>query len=295
MANLNQLILPSPAKVNHFLHIVGQREDGYHLLQTLFQFVDYGDTLYFTLREDNKIEILPANLLGIPQESNLIYKAALALQKESGTKLGVSIQVEKKLPTGAGLGGGSSNAATTLMALNLIWKLNYSHGRLISIGKTLGSDIPVFLLGQSAFGEGTGTDLTPTLMAEPWVVVVCPECEVSSAKMYAEKDLTRNTPSLKIRALVQDGMVQDLNALANDFEPLVRKRYPEVEEAFQRLSQFGKARLSGSGACVFACFDSQSEAKLALSCLSERFNTFMAQGRNYSPLHLAIREYTNSI
>lgn len=276
------------------MHIVGQRADGYHLLQTLFQFLNYGDTLHFALRDDNRIVILPDNLLGIPVEKNLIYKAASALQSQTALNQGVTITVEKRLPTGAGLGGGSSNAATTLIALNLLWDINYSIEQLIPIGTTLGADVAIFLLGQSAFAEGIGEVLTPTLLTEPWVLVVVPPCEVSSAKMYCDRDLTRNTPSLKICALAQGGGVQNLESLANDFEPLVRKRYPEVEEAFNWLSHYGKPRLSGSGACVFSCYNTESEAKTILSCLPKRFKGFIAQGVNHSPLHLAASKYTQT-
>ncbi|MFI4938507.1 MAG: 4-(cytidine 5'-diphospho)-2-C-methyl-D-erythritol kinase, partial [Candidatus Berkiellales bacterium] len=244
--------LPSPAKINHFLHIVGKRHDGYHLLQTLYQFLDYGDLLHFELREDNNEIILSrCDLLDIPNENNLIYRAAKALQKKAHCQKGVNINIEKQIPLGSGLGGGSSNAATTLIALNALWDLNLPVSQLMQLGEALGADVPIFIFGHSAWGEGIGEKLTPVDLVEPWFMVITPSCQVMTAHMFADPHLTRNTPPFKIEALANDDIHDLLSGFRNDFEPLVRRNYPEVDDAMKWLSNFGKAQLSGSGASVF--------------------------------------------
>ncbi|MBN9288388.1 MAG: 4-(cytidine 5'-diphospho)-2-C-methyl-D-erythritol kinase [Gammaproteobacteria bacterium 39-13] len=279
--------LPSPAKINRFLHIVGRRQDGYHLLQTLFQYLDYGDMLHFELRNDNHIVLNPRDALGIPQTENLIYRAAEALRKAAQIEKGVTIHWEKQLPLGAGLGGGSSNAATCLFALNWLWQLNWSRQQLMDLGTSLGADIPFFLYGHTAWGEGIGELLTTVSLPESWILVVVPQCQVVSAKMYAQTDLTRNTPTLRIEALVRDETDLDLNGLRNDFEPVVRRLFPEVDNALKWLSNYGEARLSGSGASVFASFASFAEAKEVASRLPKPYKAFIAKGLNKSPLLLA--------
>lgn len=285
--NLNGFSLPSPAKVNHFLHINGRRPDGYHLLQTLFQFLDYGDMLHFERRQDSNIVLQPNNMLDIPNQTNLIYRAAKALQLAAGVKQGVTILAEKQLPLGAGLGGGSSNAATTLHALNWLWQLNWSLAELLQIGVTLGADVPIFLYGHAAWAAGIGEQLTAALLPEPWIVVVLPQCQVATAKMYADPNLTRDTPTLRIGALAKDEIELFIREQRNDFEPLARKYYPEVDDAMKWLSNFGTARLSGSGASVFACFASQAQAKNVAEQIPKRFKGFLAKGTNGSPLKLA--------
>lgn len=270
--------LPSPAKINRFLHITGRRKDGYHNLQTLFQFLDYGDSLRFTKRDDNLIKLYPDTLLGIPNETNLIYRAAKLLQQTANIPLGVTIEIQKRLPLGAGLGGGSSNAATTLFALNILWQRHLPLTRLIALGATLGADIPIFLYGHSAFAEGTGDQFTPIDCESPWILVITPPCQVNTAKMFAHTDLTRDTPRLRIRAL-------DWLQLGNDFEPLVRKLYPEVDAAMKWLSRYSTARLSGSGASVFACFNSRQQAEETLALLKQPFTGLVAKAVNISPLH----------
>lgn len=283
------LTLPAPAKINHFLHIVGQRKDGYHLLQTLFQFLDYSDFLHFTLRQDSYIEIKPDNIAGISTQENLIYRAALALQQQANIKQGITIHLEKNLPLGAGLGGGSSNAATTLIALNFLWKIYWPLSRLQTLGLTLGADVPIFIEGRAAWAEGIGEQLTPVELPEPWVLVINPSCHVSTPQMYADRNLTRNTPRFKIGSFGRDEINSFLAGLKNDFEPIVRRYYPEVNDAIQWLSQYGKARLSGSGASVFACFPSEKQAQEIAQQLPPRFKGFVARGTNTSPLVLAIK------
>lgn len=276
--------LPSPAKVNRFLHIVGRRQDGYHLLQTLFQYLDYGDMLQFELRTDAQIVLHPQHNLGIAQYDNLIYRAALLLQQTAKTEFGVNISWEKQIPLGAGLGGGSSNAATCLVALNWLWQLNWSTEQLIDLGLTLGADVPFFLFGQSAIGEGIGEKLTPFEISEPWYLVITPPCQVVTAKMYAHPDLTRNTTAFRIEALAKDGIENNPSKFRNDFESLVRRHYPEVDDAFKWLSNYGQARLSGSGAGVFACFSTREQATEIASNLPPRLKGFVAKGINRSPL-----------
>lgn len=284
---MKSFALPSPAKVNHFLHITGRRQDGYHLLQTLFQFLDYGDELYFELRQDSRIVLTPHRVCDIPEEKNLITRAAYALQQSAGIEKGVTIHLQKKLPLGSGLGGGSSNAATTLIALNWLWQLDWSSQALQRLGLSLGADIPIFISGHAAWGEGIGEQLTPVELNEPWILVIVPPCQVVTAKMYADPNLTRNTPTLRIEALAKDEINLTLSELKNDFEPLVRQYYPEVDEAIKWLSNYGAARLSGSGASVFACFDSLEQAKEIAQRLPERFKGFIAKGANNSALKQA--------
>lgn len=282
---MNKLTLPSPAKINRFLHIVGRRDDGYHLLQTLFQFIDIGDMLSFELRNDGQIVLSPPSQLGIPQTDNLIFKAAKLLQEQSQTHYGVTIHWQKVLPLGAGLGGGSSNAATCLVALNQLWNLNYSKQTLLALGVRLGADVPIFIYGHSAFAEGIGEQLTPIELPPSWFVILVPACHVNTAKMYAVPELTRDTPRLRIGALVRGEINTLLKGLKNDFEPVVRQYHPEVDEALTWLSNFSVARLSGSGASVFACFDSFSQAQDVAQCVPEHWKKFVVKGLNHSPLY----------
>jgi 4-diphosphocytidyl-2-C-methyl-D-erythritol kinase len=295
--SLTKLSLCSPAKVNHFLHITGQRSDGYHLLQTCFQFLDHGDELEFVLRDDDKIVLLPENMSGIPNETNLIYRVAKALQHAAPIPLGVTITVNKCLPVGAGLGGGSSNAATTLLALDLLWGLDWRLDDLVKLGLSFGADIPVFLKGHAAIAEGIGELLTPIELTENWLAVITPPCQVLSAKMYADSELTRNTPALRIEALAKGEFVNNFSELRNDFELLVRRRYPEVDDAMKWLSNFGEPRLSGSGASVFVSFETEQAAKKVIEKLPAHLKGFVAKGVNVSPAAKAVNEvrYAQSI
>lgn len=281
---LNSFSLPAPAKVNRFLHIIGRRTDGYHLLETLFQFLDVGDHLHFTLREDGEIILVPLTAMDIPNETNLVYRIARALQEVTGTQAGVTIQLNKTLPIGGGLGGGSSNAATTLLALNHLWAINWPLTKLLDFSLSFGADIPVFIYGRASLAEGVGEKLTAIELNEPWYVVITPSCQVATVKMYADPQLTRNTPSLRIETLAKVEIENMMGELKNDFEPVVRSHYPEVAAAMEWLSNYGKARLSGSGASVFSCFNSEAEASVVAKQLPPRFKGFVAKGMNKSLL-----------
>jgi 4-diphosphocytidyl-2-C-methyl-D-erythritol kinase len=269
---------PAPAKINLFLHVTGRRPDGYHLLQTAFQFLDYGDALRFTPRNDGVIR-LTSPLPGIPERQDLTVRAAAALRDLSGeASLGVDISVEKHLPMGAGLGGGSSDAATTLLVLNRLWGLNTSEQRLAELGLGLGADVPVFIHGRAAWAEGVGERLTPISVAEPWYVVVVPPCHVSTAEIFAAPELTRNVSPLTIPAFLS-------GAGSNVCEAVVRRRYPEVGKALDWLSGYAPARMSGTGAAVFAAFGERSRAQSVAETVPAPWRVFTARGCNRSPLH----------
>lgn len=284
------LVLPSPAKVNHFLHITGRRDDGYHLLQTCFQFVDHGDELVFEQRDDSQIVLKPDNMQGIPNATNLIYRIACALQEAAHSEAGATITVQKRLPIGAGLGGGSSNAATTLLGLNVLWELHWPLEKLLNLGLRFGADIPVFIYGHAALAEGIGELLTPIELEESWLAVITPPCQVISAKMYADSELTRNTPAFRIEHLAKGEFKNNFSELRNDFESLVRRRYPDVDEAMKWLSNFGEPRLSGSGASVFACFATEEAAKNVIDRLPAHLKGFVAKGLNKSPAVEAVNK-----
>ncbi|MHC5350517.1 4-(cytidine 5'-diphospho)-2-C-methyl-D-erythritol kinase [Metapseudomonas furukawaii] len=272
-----QLILPAPAKLNLMLHILGRRADGYHELQTLFQFLDHGDELGFTLRQDGEIR-LRTEVPGVPHDSNLIVRAARKLQAESGCRLGADIWLDKRLPMGGGIGGGSSDAATTLLALDRLWSLDWSEDRLAALGLTLGADVPVFVRGRAAFAEGVGEQLTPVELPEPWFLVAVPQVFVSTAEIFSDPELTRNSPPIKVRSLLGGDS-------RNDCQPVVEKRYPEVRNALMELNKFTSARLTGTGACVFGSFPNRGDADKVRRQLPATLPSFIAQGRNISMLH----------
>ncbi len=267
---------PAPAKLNLFLHVTGRRADGYHELQTLFQFIDYCDLLDFTHRNDGKIT-RQTSYTDIPYAQDLTIRAAQALQAETGSRQGVEIHIEKRLPMGGGLGGGSSDAATVLVALNRIWSLGLSQQRLAKIGLGLGADIPIFIHGHAAWAEGVGERLTAVEPGEPWYLIICPDCHISTAEIFAAEDLTRNTPAITIRDFLRSGG-------HNDCEAVVRRLYPEVGEALEWLGQFARAQMTGTGACIFAGFDNQAEAEDLCSKLPGNWRSFVARGTNRSPL-----------
>ncbi|CNE41568.1 4-(cytidine 5'-diphospho)-2-C-methyl-D-erythritol kinase [Yersinia nurmii] len=272
---------PSPAKLNLFLYITGQRADGYHELQTLFQFLDYGDSLTIIPRNDNQICLLTP-LEGVENEHNLIVRAARLLQQHtagSGTPHGADISIEKCLPMGGGLGGGSSNAATVLVALNHLWQCGLSDGELADLGLQLGADVPVFVRGHAAFAEGIGEKLQPAQPIERWYLVAHPGVSIPTPIIFSDPDLTRNTPVRPLAALLAA-------PYANDCEPIARKRFREVEQVLSWLLQYAPSRLTGTGACVFAEFDTESSARQVLSIAPEWLQGFVARGVNVSPLHL---------
>lgn len=272
---------PAPAKINLFLHITGRRADGYHLLQTVFQFLDYGDELTFSVRQDGVVKRLNG-VPGVPAENDLTLRAARQLQGVTGTPLGVDIAIEKRLPMGGGLGGGSSDAATTLVALNHLWQLGFSEDELAAIGLRLGADVPVFVRGRAAWAEGVGELLTPLALPEPWFLVIVPPCQVPTAELFAAPELTRNVQSSKIPAFLSGPWSE---SWVNVFEPVVRQRYPDVDNALKWLAKFAPARMSGSGACIFAPFASESQARQVLAEIPSQWRGFVAKGLNRSPLH----------
>lgn len=279
------LIVPAPAKLNLFLHVLGRRADGYHDLQTVFQFLDYGDELSFISNADKKIH-LRGQIAELPLQQDLIFKAASLLQQVSGCTQGVNIQINKRLPLGAGLGGGSSNAATTLLALNKLWQLDFSLLKLAELGLQLGADVPIFIHGQAAWAEGIGEKLqTLENLFEPWYLVLIPPCQVTTAKIFSDPQLTHATPPIKIEDFLQD---DGQGNFRNDLETIVCKRYPEVAKAKQWLSQFATARMTGTGSCIFATFDNQQQAATIAAQIPEWLTGFIAKGLNRSPAHIAI-------
>ncbi len=277
-----KLTCPAPAKLNLFLHVVGRRPDGYHLLQTLFRFIDLHDTLHFRLREDGAVR-RTNTVEGVPEEQDLCVRAALLLQKDTGCGLGADITVEKLIPMGGGLGGGSSDAATTLIALNRLWSLGLSRTHLMRLGLQLGADVPVFVFGENAFAEGVGEELQPYPLAEAWYVVLFPPVHVPTAQIFGYPELTRDTVSITMRALPK--RLPPERQLHNDLQPVVCKLYPEVARYIAWLAEFGKAMMTGSGACVFAEFASRDQAEAVLEQLPGAMRGVVAQGLSKHPLH----------
>lgn len=271
------LILPAPAKLNLMLHILGRRPDGYHELQTLFQFLDHGDELGFSLREDGEIH-LRTEVPGVPHDSNLIVRAARSLQQASGTRLGADIWLDKRLPMGGGIGGGSSDAATTLLGLDHLWRTHLGEERLAELGLALGADVPVFVRGRAAFAEGVGERLQPVTLEEPWFLVAVPQVFVSTAEVFTDPELTRNSAPINLRSLLEGGS-------RNDCQPVVEKRYPEVRNALMWLNKFTSARLTGTGACVFGSFPNRDDADKVARQLPATLPSFVAKGSNISMLH----------
>lgn len=283
-------IWPAPAKLNLFLHITGRRTDGYHELQTVFQFLDYGDELRFRLRDDGQVHRVN-DVAGVPEADDLVVRAAHLLQSATGCRQGVDILLEKRLPMGGGLGGGSSDAATTLVALNQLWQLGLDEDRLATLGLRLGADVPVFIRGRAAWAEGVGERLEPLSLPEPWFVVLVPPVHVSTEALFADPQLTRDAQPLKIADYLSGLGVADFGlrkggpgSTRNVFEPLVRQRYPEVDAALAWLTRFAPARLTGTGACVFAAFADESQARAVERQVEGRWQTIVAMGCNRSPL-----------
>ena len=280
---MSTLSLPSPAKINLFLHITGQRSDGYHNLQTLFQLLDFGDKLVFRSNRSGNIKI-NGNIDGVDEKNNLIFHAATLLQKSTGCDLGCTIDLTKNLPMGAGLGGGSSNAATTLVGLNALWKCGLTANQLSDLGKTLGADVPVFVHGESAFAEGIGDILTPLTLPQRWFLVITPNCHVSTREIFSNPQLTRNSSPIKIRAL--SGV-----EYRNDCQDVVSKLYPAVGTVLQWVENFSAPLMTGTGASVFCSFDSKSEAQQVLSKMPKQWSGFVAKGVNRSPVHEQLHDF----
>ncbi|MCG9597207.1 4-(cytidine 5'-diphospho)-2-C-methyl-D-erythritol kinase [Vibrio sp. Isolate25] len=274
---------PSPAKLNLFLYITGRRENGYHELQTLFQFIDFGDDISIRANETGSITLTP-ELPGLPLEDNLIWKAAMALKNKTGCAYGADISLNKRLPMGGGIGGGSSNAATVLVALNHLWQTHLTEQELADIGLKLGADVPVFAQGFAAFAEGVGEELTQAEPEEKWYLVVRPNVAIATVDIFTHPDLTRNTPKRDLATLLD-------SPYENDCEKIVRMLYPEVDKQLSWLLQYAPSRLTGTGSCVFAEFSSQNEANEVLEKVPDNVSAFIAKGKNISPLHETLAKY----
>ncbi|MFA0811330.1 4-(cytidine 5'-diphospho)-2-C-methyl-D-erythritol kinase [Microbulbifer epialgicus] len=298
------LKLPAPAKLNLILRILGRRPDGYHELQTLFQLLDYGDSLEFSARADGIIS-LDAGNLDVPERDNLVYRAAQLLRQEAqfadNISPGAHIRLIKKLPCGGGIGGGSSDAATTLLGLNYLWRCNLPINTLAELGRQLGADIPVFVRGRTAWAEGVGDKLTPVATEKRRYLVVAPGCEVSTAKIFRDSRLTRDSVAITLAALREGQLTETpissekLEAFSsNDCQALVESLYPEVRNAREWLQQFAPAHLTGTGGCIFAAFQSEQAADTALAELPRKWQGFVANGVQISPVHQQLAKLTSS-
>lgn len=267
---------PAPAKLNLFLHVLGRRADGYHLLQTVFRLIDYGDALRFRVRRDGVIA-MERELDGVPGERNLCVRAAALLKKESGCSLGADIRLDKRLPMGGGLGGGSSDAATTLLALNCLWETGFDRRRLLKLALQLGADVPVFVYGENAFAEGIGEKLQAIALPPAWYLVLMPPVAVCTADVFSDPGLTRCAKPIKMSDF-SEGYGR------NDLEAVVCRQYPAVAEHLNWLRQFGAAAMTGSGACVYASFASEDEARRMLNQLPSAMRGFVTCGLARHPL-----------
>lgn len=270
-------VYPAPAKLNLFLHVVGRRADGYHLLESVFRFIDRADAVRLELRDDGRV-VRRQPLPGVPEDADLTVRAARLLQRHAAPGSGVSIDLEKILPMGGGLGGGSSDAATVLLALNRLWNIGMPRAELQALALQLGADVPVFVFGQTAFAEGVGEVLHPFSAPPAWYVVLTPPVQVPTAAIFAAPELTRDTPTLKIAPF-------SAGAGHNDLQSVVVNRYPEVARHLEWLGQFGEARMTGSGACVFASFATEALAREVLKQVPESMQGFVAQGLDKHPLY----------
>lgn len=268
---------PAPAKLNLMLRIVGRREDGYHLLQTVFQIIDFCDWLTFR-PQGNGVVTLLSPTPGVMEDDDLTIRAANLLKRHTGCDQGVCIEIEKNLPMGGGLGGGSSDAATTLVVLNRLWGLGLSKHELMGLGLQLGADVPIFVFGYSAWGEGVGEQLQRISVSEQWVVVVKPDCHVNTGEIFCSPELTRDSKAIKMQDFTDGDCI-------NDCTSVVQKKYKQVSEALLALSAYGDARLTGTGACVFAQFQSRVDAEFAYNALSKDWQVYLARGQDVSPLY----------
>ena len=274
---------PSPAKLNLFLYITGRRENGYHELQTLFQFLDHNDDLTITANDSGIINLSP-DIPGVALEDNLIWRAATALQQFTGCQYGAEIQLNKILPMGGGIGGGSSNAATVLVALNHLWQTGCDDDQLAEIGLKLGADVPVFVRGHAAFAEGVGEEISNVEPEEKWYLVIRPNVSIATVDIFTHPDLTRDTPKRPLSLLLESDY-------ENDCEKIVRMLYPEVDKQLSWLLQYAPSRLTGTGSCVFAEFLSKNDAQSVFEQLSDNVSAFVAKGNNVSPLYQTLANY----
>jgi 4-diphosphocytidyl-2-C-methyl-D-erythritol kinase len=271
---------PAPAKLNLFLHVVGRRRDGYHLLQSVFTLIDLHDRLRFRVRSDGVVERVN-DIPGVAPEEDLAVRAAILLQEASGVLEGADIELEKRIPVGAGLGGGSSDAATTLLALNRLWKTGFDREALAEIGGGLGADVPFFIFGRPAWAEGVGDRLRDIDVPPRWYVILTPPAQVATEAIYAAPELTRDTEALKM---------EDFSAhpndsrFHNDLEAVVTARFPVVRDHLEWLRKHGIARMTGSGSCVFAAFSSRAAAERVIEALPGSMSGFIAQGLTHHPL-----------
>jgi len=279
---------PAPAKLNLFLQITGRRPDGYHALQTVFRLLDWGDRIRLRSRTDGLIRRIGDSAAGVGEADDMAVKAAKVLQLAGKTQQGADIVVEKSIPMGAGLGGGSSDAATVLVALNLLWGTGLDFDALASLGLTLGADVPLFVRGQNAWGEGVGEQLTPVSLPPAWYVLLDPGVHVSTASLFQVPELTRDAAPATMSDFVSGA------ALGNVFEPVVRRREPAVEAAFQALARIGSPRLTGSGSACFVEFGDQASALDGLAALPAELHAWMAPGAARSPLHATVESWSAS-
>tara|TARA_R110001583_G_scaffold67490_4_gene192877 strand:+ start:814 stop:1668 length:855 start_codon:yes stop_codon:yes gene_type:complete len=277
MLKIDPIRWPAPAKLNLFLYINSQRDDGYHELQTLFQFIDQCDYLTIEANRSGKISITP-EIKNLATKDNLIYKAAIMLKAHGNNDLGANIHLEKNLPMGGGLGGGSSDAATTLIALNYHWGLNLTKAQLAQIGLTLGADLPIFIAGEASIAEGVGEKLTSVTPAEHDYLVAIPDCHISTPAVFQDKALKRDTPKRPL-ALLMNGDWQ------NDCEPSVKNSYPKVANVIDWLIEYAPTRLTGTGACVFSTFSTAQEAQVVLDKSPSWLTAFTCKGLNTSPVN----------
>ena len=281
------VVWSAPAKLNLMLHILGRDEGGYHELQTVFQLIDLCDRIEITVTGDGSIT-LPRGAAGVPEAEDLVVRAARGLQQVSRTRLGAEIWVKKKIPMGGGMGGGSSDAATTLVALNQMWGLRYSRRELMNFGVALGADVPIFVAGESAWGEGIGQELTPvSLGADSWYLVIFPGVSVPTATVFQAAELTRNSPPTTMRGFLETGG-------RNDCEAVVRARFPAVAEALDWLARHGPARLTGTGSCVFAKFSRVEDAERVAARVPDTWRAWVARGLDRSPLLDELARHSNS-